>query len=231
MVARINFQIHGTVISSNTVPWIIQDKLVEKEKQKSNSNVDDSDILLPEDYLNSPQFDALDSLNRIDELIADGDLECLNSIITTKNNDIKEIVEKTLKQLKDKGTLLDFSIIINKDKYKVGLPKHKDLLDEIYLYNGDETFRYNEVSLKQQIDAIQKNVPWLYIYIVPDKHIENNKKLIEDVLDTLAEKIAERVRERLQELFPNSQICAWWILYNIHWNNKEKNLGGFLCVK
>ncbi len=150
----------------------------------------------------------MDSLNRIDELIADGDLECLNSIITTKNNDIKEIVEKTLKQLKDKGTLLDFSIIINKDKYKVGLPKHKDLLDEIYLYNGDETFRYNEVSLKQQIDAIQKNVPWLYIYIVPDKHIENNKKLIEDVLDTLAEKIAERVRERLQELFPNSQICA-----------------------
>ena len=85
---------------------------------------------------------------------------------------------------------------------------NKDLLDEIYLYNGDETFRYNEVSLKQQIDAIQKNVPWLYIYIVPDKHIENNKKLIEDVLDTLAEKIAERVRERLQELFPNSQICA-----------------------
>ncbi|GFI25118.1 deoxyguanosinetriphosphate triphosphohydrolase-like protein [Lachnospiraceae bacterium] len=182
-------------------------KLIEREKQKSNSNFDNNDDLKLEDYLSLPQFDALDSLNRIDELIADGDLECLNSIITTENCDIEKIVEINLQQLKDQDILLDFSIITNKDKYKDGLPKHKDKLDEIYLYDGGETFVFNEISLKQQIDAIRKNVPWLYIYIVP-KHIENNKDLIEDVLDTLAIKIAESVRGRLEELFPNSQICT-----------------------
>ena len=182
-------------------------ELIEREKQKVNSKIEDNNLKV-KDYLNSAQFDALDSLNRIDEFIADGDLECLNSVITTEDCNIEQIIEINLQRLKDKGILLDFSIIINKDKYKDGLPGHKDILDEIYLYDGDEPFVFNETSLKQQIDAIQKNVPWLYIYIVPDKHIENNKKLIEDVLDTLAEKIAERVRERLQELFPNSQICA-----------------------
>ena len=44
------------------------------------------------DYLNSAQFDALDSLNRIDEFIADGDLECLNSVITTEDCNIEQII-------------------------------------------------------------------------------------------------------------------------------------------
>lgn len=182
-------------------------KLIERENQKTNGIINDNSILKPENYLNFSQFDALDSLNRIDELIAEGDLECLNSIITTENYSIDEITKNTLQKLKNDGTLMDFSIIINKDRQKEGLPNHKDLLDEIYLYDGDETFVFNEVSLKQQIDAIRKNVPWIYIYIVPNKHIENYKELAENILDKLAKKIAERVRERLQELFPNSQIC------------------------
>ncbi len=181
-------------------------ELIEREKQKVNSKIEDNNLKV-KDYLNSAQFDALDSLNRIDEFIADGDLECLNSVITTEDCNIEQIIEINLQRLKDKGILLDFSIIINKDKYKDGLPGHKDILDEIYLYDGDEPFVFNETSLKQQIDAIRKNVPWLYIYIVPN-HIENSEDLIEDVLDILAKKIAESVRKRLEELFPNSQICT-----------------------
>ena len=183
-------------------------KLIEKEYQKLNKNISDNTILKPEDYLNSPEYDALDSLNRIDELIAEGDLECLNSIITTENHNIEEIIKVTLNQLKNEHILLDFSTIINKDRQKKGLPKHKDLLDEIYLYNGDSTFKFDEISLRQQIEAIRKNIPWIYIYIVPEKHIENNKELAGNILDKIAINIAKRAKERLEELFPNSQICT-----------------------
>lgn len=158
--------------------------------------------------LDSSQFDALDSLNRIDELISEGDLECLNSIITTENFSIEDIVNNTLNRLKEDGKLLDYSTIVNKDRQKIGLPKHRNLLDYIYLYNDNETFSFNEISLRQQIDAIRKNVPWIYIYIVPGKDIKNSQELIENIIDNLAQKIAEAVRERLYELFPNSQICV-----------------------
>lgn len=183
-------------------------KLIDKECQKLNDTTRGNNHLKKEDYLSFPEYDALDSLNRIDELIAEGDLECLNSIITTENHSIEEIVEITLNQLKSDGVLIDFSTIINKDRQKKGLPKHKDLLDEIYLYNGDNTFKFDEISLRQQIEAIRKNIPWIYIYIVPEKHIENNKELAENILDKIAINIAKKAKERLEELFPNSQICT-----------------------
>ena len=191
-------------INQNNLYKLIEN---EREKFKSINSENGNNILKPEDYLKFPHFNALDSLCRIDELISQGDLECLNSIITTEEYSIEEIIKITLQQLKDEGILIDFSTIINKDRQKVGLPKHKDLLDEIYLYSGDKTFTFNEISLKQQIDAIQKNVPWLYIYFVPDKNIETNKELAENIMDILAKKIAEKTKERLHELFPNSQIC------------------------
>lgn len=180
-------------------------KLIEKENQKLDSNSCDDNT---DDCLNSPKSDALDSLNRIDELRADGDIGCLDRIITTDNRSIEKIIEGALMQLRADGELLDFSIITNKYKNKDGLPEHNDLLDYIYLYNGDGVFKFDESTLKQQIDAIRKNIPLLYIYIVPNKPIENNRSLIESVLDTLAREIAESVKCRLEELFPDSQICT-----------------------
>lgn len=181
--------------------------LIEREREKLKLNNNNNKVLTPVDYLNFPHFNALDSLCRIDELISEGDLECLNSIITTEEYSIEEIIKLTLQKLKDDGLLIDFVTIINKDRQKDGLPKHKDLFDYIYLYDGDETFRFNEISLKQQIDAIRKNVPWLYIYFVPNQHIEANKELIGNIMDILAKNIAKKAKERLQELFPNSHIC------------------------
>ena len=53
MVARINFQIHGTVISSNTVPWIIQDKIYIYNDSKTyiNEVILGAKIENPEDYV------------------------------------------------------------------------------------------------------------------------------------------------------------------------------------
>ena len=181
--------------------------LYRKEEEKlSNSK---NDIITNDNIFNLPKADALDSLNRIEEIIADGDIEVLNRFIPTSEKGINDIVSESLEKLKKQGNLSDYGIIVNSDRKKTGLPRHKDLLDEIYLYNDHEYYTFDEYnSLKQQIDAIYKNIPWLYIYIAPGKQGTNINDLTEIVLNEIAKNIALYIKKRFDELFPNKPICT-----------------------
>ncbi len=177
--------------------------LRQKELIKGYENIDEK--ITAENILSSPMANALDSLNRIGEIIREGDIEQLNSYFPTKNSSLKEIISQTLQELKEQGVLTDFIVYINKDKEKTGIPNHQDLLDEIYLYNTFLTFD-EKISLKPRITSIAKNIPWLFIYVVPDKHCTEIDKLNENILNQLAEKIADEMKPRLMELFPSIAI-------------------------
>ncbi len=179
--------------------------LRQKELIKGYENIDEK--ITAENILSSPMANALDSLNRIGEIIREGDIEQLNSYFPTKNSSLKEIISQTLQELKEQGVLTDFIVYINKDKEKTGIPNHQDLLDEIYLYNNNTFLTFDEkISLKPRITSIAKNIPWLFIYVVPDKHCTEIDKLNENILNQLAEKIADEMKPRLMELFPSIAI-------------------------
>lgn len=182
-------------------------KLLKREEEKllkySGETVGDENIF------DSSKADAIDSLTRINDIIDDGDVEVLDHIIPACEIGIKDIISESLENLKKQEVLVDYGIIINGDRKKIGLPRHKDYLDEIYLYNDQDCYTFNEYdSLKPQIDAIYKNIPWIYIYIAPGKPGTDVSLLSEKVLSETARKIAEKIRERLDELFPNTPICT-----------------------
>ena len=85
-------------------------KAEEKEILKGYENINEKVTM--ENILSSPMANALDSLNRIGEIIEDGDIEQLNSYFPTKNNSLKEIIEETLQELKAKGDVSDFIVYI-----------------------------------------------------------------------------------------------------------------------
>lgn len=174
--------------------------LLNKEQDKFFEHI--NKIVSNETILQSPCADAIDSLYRIDEIIKDGDIEILNKFIPITENSVKDIISETLTKMKNQRELIDFGIIVNNGRKKIGLPRHKDLLDEIYLYNNDNCFTFNEYnSLKQQIDAIYQNIPWLYIYIVPNEQDANINKLAEKVLTESAKNVAICLKKRFEELF------------------------------
>ncbi len=178
------------------------ESLRKKEILKGYENINEKVSL--ENILSSPMANALDSLNRISEIIRDGDLEQLDSYFPTKHTSLKEILIQSLQSLKENGSLVDFIVYINEDKKKTGIPNHENLLDEIYLYNNNIFSTLNEkISLKPRIKSIAKNIPWLFIYIVPGKQYTDINILSENILDQLASRIADEIKPRLEELFPS----------------------------
>ena len=50
--------------------------------------------------------------------------------------------------------------------------------------NKDKCIRFDEhMTLKQQIKAIEKNVPWIYLYFAPPANCKNINKVAKDTLD------------------------------------------------
>lgn len=181
------------------------DALINKEFNKSVKS--DNEEITIENLLNSPMTNTLDSLNRISDFMKEKDLEQLDQCFPTQNKSLKEIVFAVLQAFKEQGELLDFIIYINKDRGRIGIPEHDNLFDEIFLYKKDKCFTLDEeVSLKPQIKAITPNIPWLFIYIVPnDQHADINQ-LNEKILNQLAIEIAKSLKARLEELFPSLLI-------------------------
>lgn len=179
--------------------------LLKKEEEKFSNNKKQN--ITDDNIFNLPKADAFDSLNRIEEIIADGDIEILNCFIPASEIGIKEIISESLESLRKQNYLVDYGIIINNGRKKTGLPRHTDLLDEIYLYNSQECYTFDEYnSLKQQIDTIFKNISWLNIYISPGNQGINISNLTEKVLDEMAKNIALYIKKRFDELFPNIQF-------------------------
>lgn len=171
------------------------------QEYKKFLNYEDQTITI-DNILDNPKGEALDSLSRISDIFVSMDLELLCSVIPLDGTNLRKLLEKTLD---DSSDISNYGIIINNGRKKNGLSLHKDLLDSIYFYKGEEYEVFNEgYSLKAQISAIEKNVPWLYIYFVPKNEDADIDEISNKLIDQLADNVARRLKNRYDELFPNN---------------------------
>ena len=77
-------------------------------------------------------------------------------------------------------------------------------MDEIYLYENNESnpivFDDRE-TLRPQIKAIERNVPWTYIYFVPPKSCNDVEDLSKEVFNETSQAVGKSLRKRYYELF------------------------------
>lgn len=173
-----------------------------KEQNKLLNNKPEK--VTKENILYQPGLDADDSLDRIAQLRMakeTGGMEYLCTPIPLLNRDLDEIIKETLDAFIKDNRIIDFKIHTNKGKKKDGIPQHRNILDEIYLYDGNTCFPFDDkTALRMQIEAIERNVPWNYIYFVPVETVDI-EKLANDMMDALAEPIGKEINNRFQELF------------------------------
>ena len=112
------------------------------------------------------------------------------------------MIRDALEMMKSKALIEDYKVITNDGRKKTGLPTHKTLLDEIYLYDNDryEVFKDKE-TLEPQISSIEKNVPWTYIYFVPSESCKDIDNLSKKVFDEAAKAVGKSLKKRYCELF------------------------------
>lgn len=187
---------------------ITEDDLIalrEHEYEKYYRTKDTEENIANDKILELPIADAVDSINRIDKMlqvIKNGDLELLNSLLPLQKLCINDAFQASLEQDKNKGLIVDYKTIVNYGRGKTGLPKHEDVLDEIYLYDETQWTLFDErVTLRPQIKAIEKTVPWIYVYFVPPKGNIDIKKLSSIVLDHMAQEVGKSLSSRYKELF------------------------------
>lgn len=142
--------------------------------------------------LKSKKGDFAERLLRAEE---SGDLETL----CQANVKIAERIEDIFRDMKDKGKLSAYKVIIHKARGNMGLPSHKDVLEEIYLFSPQRPFPLNEnISLLPQLEALKKNTLWLYIYLAPADKKADIPEFMESLLEDMAKAAAEEIRESLE---------------------------------
>lgn len=154
--------------------------------------------------LEAPKYDAEDSIRRISQLRKAqlGDMEALWRPLPLIDESVKDCMEKALLTLRKEDKILDYKVIINEGKQKTGTPKHKDLFDEIYLYNGERCDIFDDrITLRDQIEAIERNVLWIYIYFVPPLNCNDINDLSQTIISKLAEEVGDKLKGRFEELF------------------------------
>lgn len=158
-----------------------------------------------ENILHQPKLDADDSLDRIVlmRMAKDtGGMEYLCKVLPPLEHGLDTIIYETLDDFVEKNKLSDYKLHINKGKNKTGVPQHKDEFNEIYLYNGEDYFPFDDrTTLRMQIEAVKRNVPWYSIYLVPKTNDIDVKKLRDEIMDALAIPIGAQIKKRFQELF------------------------------
>ena len=182
---------------ANISEELINDLIVkELEKYHTNPNEDSEEN---KTILTSPSKAARDSIARLSKIFVDFDLESLCRLIPLDGASFKEKIDKKLTEC---DFLTNSIAIINEGRNKNGMPKHEDVLDNIYLYTGNETTVYDEfVTLKPQIDSVTKSIPWLYIYFIPKENSNGIIDLKNELLDSLSAAVAESIKIRFDELF------------------------------
>ncbi len=177
--------------------------LLKKECRKYYVNIDSKDS--EEELLTSPKLDAIDSIQRVKNLLRvkkAGDVELLCTLVPLEEKNVRETIDDVLIELKHKNIVADYKIIINHGRGKMGIPSHKDLLEEIYLFNGNDCFVFDEtVTLQPQVKAIEKTVLWLYVYFIPINNIETIRIIAEKILDEMAKEVGKGLKKRYEELF------------------------------
>ena len=179
--------------------------LREHEYEKYYKTKGTEENITDDKILELPIADAVDSINRIDEMLQvleNGDLELLNSLMPLQQLCVNDALQVSLERDKNKGLIADYKTIVNYGRGKTGLPKHEDVLEEIYLYDETQCTLFDErVTLKPQIKAIEKTVPWIYVYFVPPKGNIDIKELSNTVFNDMAQEVGKSLSSRYIELF------------------------------
>lgn len=184
----------------------VLDRMEEKERQKYYSTEEcdfDVDGMLSSSHANA--FEALKRIRRFRDLMEKGDMEILDAMLPPVGNDEKWLsgfMESTLERIKQQGKIEDYKVITNKSRRKTGLPMHRDIFEEIYLYSGSDIMTLDENRvLRPQIETIEKNSPWIFVYYVPPKAMEDTTNLEKYMFDEMVTDIADNLQKRFTELF------------------------------
>ena len=159
-----------------------------------------------ENILDNPKSDGRESIIRCNEFleaIDRGDLELLDNMLPLPDKNIVDIFNDILTEQKNMNYIIEYKIIVNTGRGKLGLPDYKDKFGEIYLYDKkDMLIHFDEnKTLFQQIKAIEKNVPWIYVYIIPPKNCVNIQTLFDTIKEALAKGVGNEIKKRFNELF------------------------------
>ena len=96
-------------------------------------------------------------------------------------------------------------MIVNEPRKNTGLPKHKDELDDINLYLGDDVFPMDENRvLRPQIETLEKNSPWIFAYYVPSNKVLDAEQLEEEIYESMVKDIGDNLKQRFIELFEST---------------------------
>ena len=184
----------------------VLNKLLERERNKYYSckdELEEEDKLLTSSRNNA--FEAIKRIRRLQELLENGDMELLDSMlppIGTGKDSLLALMETTMERIKNEGRIEDYKAIINKARRKTGMPSHRNVFGEIYLYSENAITTLDEDSvLRPQIETLEKNSPWIFLYYVPPRTIENTTELENYILDEMVKDIGDNLKDRFSELF------------------------------
>lgn len=179
-----------------------------RENKKYYSCFDEESM--PTSTLSSSRDNGMESIRRIRrlrEIKNTGDLESLDFFLPPeKYGTICQIFEKVFDELKIQNIVADYKVVVNKARKKTGLPSHETLFDEIYLYDDMGYDEFNEnLTLRNQIESIEKNIPWIFIYFVPIDTGPKIEELMETIVNQLASELGNAIGERYVELFESGK--------------------------
>lgn len=136
------------------------------------------------------------------DLMETGDLEMFDSVGLS---DAYTLMSAELEEMVSENIISDYHLIKNEGRTKRGLPRHRDVFDEIYLYDASNQARplNDKVSLEPQIKMIEKTIPWIYVYVAPGK--EQGSDMVKVVFDRLAQALANEISSNEKKLFLESE--------------------------
>lgn len=155
----------------------------------------------------SMDSNSLSMICSFQELYTTGDLEILDKMLQTNNgeqNSLLDLMEGVLERVKKEKSIEEYKMIVNKARKKTCLPSHKDMFGEIYLYGENKITVLDENRvLRSQIEALEKNSPWIFVYFVPTKIMEDTVKLEQSIIDEMGNEIGKHIKSRFRYLFCN----------------------------
>lgn len=157
---------------------------------------------------NIKKNDARDAVERLEEFLSAatiGDLSNITVIFPEEHFSTEEIIRNTLELARKEKEIIDFKLYPNPGWKKAGLPdKDTDATKRIYLYDGNVGREYDtSLTLRPQISAIQHDMLWLYIYVVPSDTCQDTDRLLSNLRHSCASAIGKCIRQRFDELFPS----------------------------
>lgn len=157
---------------------------------------------------NVAKNNAKDAIERLEKFLFAariGDLSNITIIFPEEHLCTEEIIRDTLELARKRKEIIDFKLYKNPGWGKTGLPdKDTDPTKRIYLYVGNVGREYDtSLTLRPQINAIQHDMLWLYIYVIPSDTCQNTDRLLSGLRVSCASAIGKRIRQRFDELFPS----------------------------